>query len=552
MSPRFPLRSTSGTVIRGLLPGVLIVVVLPLTLALIAIALGATTLHQNEMRDLVAQRDERAVREAADSLAERIRHQIKAVRAAAELVNEGVPLAEARQRLDETAGQWEIISSAGLSAPITPLTTTLDGSVLITASASNRPEAVRGAFTAQSLDLPAFAADLRGSSDLHVMLLDPEARLLYHSDAAHMPFDPVTVFAPGVTGSLRGESGSVFVTDPERVEWVVAYAPIQQTGWGLVAAEPWEHVVNPLLRASLLTPLVLIPAVLIAVIVVIFGARRVIRPLQQLEAQAARAGQGDYGALAQPISGITEIQTLHATLAQMADQLRSYQRSLQSYAADVLRGQEDERSRLAHELHDETVQALIALDQRLQLIERTARRDPQAALVKLTELRAMTAGTIEDVRRVIRDLRPIYLEDLGLAPAIEILTQSLDQPEQLEATCVIEGEVRRLAPECELAVYRIVQEALNNVAKHAQAQHVHVHVRFDATLSATIHDDGIGFAMPERVDALTDRGHFGLIGMRERAELIGARLTIQSALGRGTRVELMLPLLGASVENQPT
>ncbi len=143
-----------------------------------------------------------------------------------------------------------------------------------------------------------------------------------------------------------------------------------------------------------------------------------------LEAQAARAGQGDYAALAQPVSGIGEIQTLHATLAQMAEQLRSYQRSLQSYAGDVIRGQEDERSRLAHELHDETVQALIALDQQLQLIERTARRDPQAALAKLTELRAMTAITIADVRRVIGDLRPIYLEDLGLVPAIEMLTSN--------------------------------------------------------------------------------------------------------------------------------
>ena len=285
----------------------------------------------------------------------------------------------------------------------------------------------------------------------------------------------------------------------------------------------------------------LIPAIIIAVIVVIFGARRVIRPLQQLEAQAARAGQGDYAALEQPISGIGEIQTLHDTLAQMADQLRSYQRSLQSYAADVLRGQEDERSRLAHELHDETVQALIALDQRLQLIERTARRDPQAALIKLSELRALTATTIEDVRRVIRDLRPIYLEDLGLVPAIEMLTQALNQSDRLEASCTIEGEVRRLAPEHELAVYRIVQEALNNVIKHAQARHVDVGLRFGEMLSVSIRDNGVGFAMPDRVDALTDRGHFGLIGMRERAELIGARLVIHSSPGQGTTVELTLP-----------
>jgi two-component system sensor histidine kinase UhpB len=469
----------------------------------IEIAIGATTLHKNEMRGLIAQRDERTVREAANTLAERVSHRAQLLQAVDELVRAGVPLAEAQQRLGVT----------------------IEG----------------GAATPQVLGLPGVADQLRGSSDLHVMLIDATEQLLYHSDTAHLHFDPAAVFGPGVAGSLRGESGSVFVTDPDRVEWVVAYAPVPQTGWGLLIAEPWEHVGNPALSASLLTPLVLIPVVVIAVIVVIFGARRVIRPLQQLDAQAARAGQGDYAALSQPISGINEIQTLHATLAHMADQLRGYQRSLQSYAADVLRGQEDERSRLARELHDETVQALIALDQQLQLIERTARRDPQTALIKLPELRAMTAGTIEDVRRVIRDLRPIYLEDLGLSAAIEMLTQSLARPDRLEAACTVEGEVRRLSPESELAVYRIAQEALNNVIKHAQARHVAVHLRFAETLSVSIRDDGAGFAMPDRVDALTDRGHFGLIGMRERAELIGARLVIQSAPGQGTTVELSLP-----------
>ncbi len=485
-------------------------------------------------------RDERTVREAANSLAERVSHQVQTLHVMAELVSVGVPLAEAQQRLGESAGRFEIISATSVTSTLpAAITTTPDGNLLIVGRSSDGRSAVRGTFTPQALDLPAFADNLRGSSDLHVTLLDHEAHTLFHGDTAHLNFDPAAVFAqrPEVAGSPRGESGSVFVTDPDRVEWVVAYAPVPQTGWSLIVAEPWEHVVNPLLRTSLLTPLVLIPAVLIAVIVVIFGARRVIRPLQQLETQAARAGQGDYAALAQPISGISEIQTLQTTLAQMADQLRRYQRSLQSYAADVIRGQEDERTRLAHELHDETVQSLIALDQRLQLIERTARRDPAAALAKLTELRVLTAGTIEEVRRVIHDLRPIYLEDLGLAPAIEMLTQSLPQADRLAATCTIEGETRRLAPEHELAVYRIVQEALNNVVKHAQAQHVQVHLRFSDALAVSIHDDGVGFAMPDRVDALTERGHFGLIGMRERAELIGARLVIHSSPGQGTTVE---------------
>ncbi len=109
---------------------------------------------------------------------------------------------------------------------------------------------------------------------------------------------------------------------------------------------------------------------------------------------------------------------------------------------------------------------------------------------------------------------------------------------------MIEGAARRLAPEHELAVYRIVQEALNNVQRHAQAQHVKVNVHFADVVSITIQDDGVGFALPDRVDALTDRGHFGLIGMRERAELIGARLGIHSSLDKGTLVELTLPTSG--------
>jgi signal transduction histidine kinase len=181
------------------------------------------------------------------------------------------------------------------------------------------------------------------------------------------------------------------------------------------------------------------------------------------------------------------------------------------------------------------------LDQRLQLIERTAKRDPQAALSKLDELRTLTASTIDDVRRVIRDLRPIYLEDLGLVPALEMLSQALRQPDRPVLALTVKGEPRRLSPEQELAIYRIVQEALNNVIKHARAHRAEVKLIFEAELRLTISDDGGGFSVPDRVEALTELGHFGLIGLRERAELIGARLTITSS-SRGTTVELRMPL----------
>lgn len=550
--------------LRGLLPGLLLVVVLPLTLVLIVVAIGATTLHQNEMRNLVAAHNQQAAREAATGLDEHASHQLASLRSIAEAVAIGLsPAAELRSSdhlLSDFDGGVIVFDANGTvlaslpqpaaskllaalpntatQAPGIKLTST--GDVLAVAQSAHGAITAAGLFSPQALHLPILADTLRSSPRTRVTVVDSAARIVY--DSAELPAGSNAPHEPGVAEALRGERGATFVTDDNSLEWVVAYEPLPSVGWGLIVAEPWEDVVNPLLRTSLLTPLALIPAFVIAVAAIVFFARRVIRPLQHLDEQAKRAGQGDYDALAQPISGISEVQTLHATLAHMADEIRSYQRSIQSYAAAITRSQEDERSRIARELHDETVQALIALDQRTQMIERIYKRDPQAAAVKLTELRAMTASTIADVRRVIRNLRPIYLEDLGLAPAIEMLTQSIGPADGLTAAFVIEGEIRRLTPERELALYRIVQEALNNVVKHAHAQQVQVKLKYGDRLTVVIGDDGRGFDMPDRVDALSDLGHFGLIGMRERAELIGAQLTIQSSSGLGTTIELQVPL----------
>ncbi len=551
--------------LRGLLPSLLFIVVLPLTLVLVAVAIGSTTLHQNEMRNLVATHNQQAVREAALGLDERVSHQLASLHSIAEAVaiglpaaaelrssnhlladfDEGVTVVDAQHTvlasLPEPAAQQILPLLTGSdAAPPQPLALTSAGEILAVVQSDNGTITAAGLFSAQALRLPTLADTLRSSPRTRVTVVDPGARILYRSDGTLVGANVSA--EPGVAEALRGESGATFVTDENHLEWVVTFQPVPSAGWGLIIAEPWEDVVNPLLRTSLLTPLALVPAFVITVAAIVFIARRVLRPLQQLDAQAERAGHGDYDALVQPIDGINEIQTLHTTLAHMADQIRHYQRSIQSYAADIMRGQEDERSHLAHELHDEAVQALIALDQRLQMVERTAKRDPQAALAKLIELRTMTATTIEDVRRVIRDLRPIYLEDLGLVPAVEMLAQSMSRPDGPIVTLSVEGEIRRLTPERELALYRIVQEALNNVVKHAQAKQARVKLKQDHALHVSVVDDGVGFDVPDRVNALVDLGHFGLIGMRERAELIGAYLTIQSTPGHGTAIELHLPL----------
>jgi signal transduction histidine kinase len=549
---------------RGLLPGLLLIVVLPLTLVLIVVAIAATTLHQNEMRNLVAAHNQQAAREAATGMNDRVSHQLAALRSIAEATAIGLPPADELRSSDHLLSDFDggviVLAANGtelatLPQPASPallaawqtaatktpgIQLTSIGDVLAIARSTDGTITAAGLFSPQALRLPPLADTLRSSPRTRVTVVDAASRNVY--DSAELAPGSSATQVPGAAEALHGQRGATFVTDSNSLEWVVAYEPLPSVGWGLIVAEPWEDVVNPLLRTSLLTPLALIPAFVIAVAAIIFFARRVIRPLQRLDEQAERAGQGDYAALAQPISGISEIQTLHATLAHMADEIRSYQRSIQSYAAAITRSQEDERSRLARELHDETVQALIALDQRTQMIERIYKRDPQAAAVKLSELRAMTAGTIADVRRVIRALRPIYLEDLGLVPALEMLTQSLSEQDGLAITFAVEGEVSRLAPERELALYRIVQEALNNVVKHAQARQGQVKLQYADTLHVSISDDGIGFDLPDRVEALTELGHFGLVGMRERAELIGAQLIVQSRPGSGTTIELHLPL----------
>ncbi|HEY4689101.1 MAG TPA: ATP-binding protein [Anaerolineae bacterium] len=564
-------QSRTGLRWRGLTPQLFIFVVLPLVILLIAIPFGSMALHQRGMRLLVAERDERAARTAAAAITEQLYHRAAALQGLAlhssvsdspgyTITEYGFLLPDFEDGLVLFAADGTLLASSNSpdiwqARPVADLldrakrrnepqfSAAFTGStggepMMLVAAASNGTLAV-GAFRPASLARRALADAFTSNGPASVWLTDSAGQPLYQSGA--FPAESELANHAGVAEALRGETGVTY-RRIDGSEHVVAYSPITPVGWALVIEEPWDAVDSPLLRTSLVAPLALIPPLLIAVVVIAFGVRRIVRPLQQLDQHASRAGWGDYAALAQPVDGIAEIQQLHATLAHMADQIRRYQRSIQSYAAALTRGQEDERARLAHELHDETVQALIALDQRVQMIERLYARDPQAAAQKLPELRTMTAKTIEDVRRITRALRPIYLEDLGLLPALEALTKTVGAEGDLVATFEVEGQARRLPIERELALYRIVQEALNNVVRHAHAKQVQVKVIYAGALVVSVTDDGVGFDLPDRADALTDLGHFGLVGMRERAELIGAHLTIQSARGNGTTIELRLPL----------
>lgn len=227
---------------------------------------------------------------------------------------------------------------------------------------------------------------------------------------------------------------------------------------------------------------------------------------------------------------------------------RRRQDELRSYASLVTRVQEEERRRLARELHDDTAQALIALSRGLDDLGRAVKKVdlPLQDREWLTDLQHLADHTLDGVRRACRDLRPSILDDLGLRAALEWLCDSSKQ-RGVASSFTCRGTELPLLPEAEIAIFRIAQEALSNVWRHAQATHVIVELTYlPEMLLMHILDDGQGFFTPPMDNHRYETsGNFGLVGMRERAMLIGADLTIHSQPEHGCRVYLTLPILPA-------
>jgi signal transduction histidine kinase len=236
-----------------------------------------------------------------------------------------------------------------------------------------------------------------------------------------------------------------------------------------------------------------------------------------------------------------QTEELRASL-QALRQARRRQAELQDYAALVIRAQEDERRRLARELHDDTAQALIALSRGLEALadSRSARRAQADDARWVEDLRELADRSLESVRRACRDLRPSVLDDLGLAAALDWLAQGTIQ-RGLPCTLRIEGTAFPVPGEAELVFFRIAQEALTNAWRHAQARRAEVLLAYEpARLRLRVLDDGQAF---DPTQERQRRGNgLGLLGMRERAALVGADLEIASRPGQGTSVEVRLAL----------
>ncbi len=294
--------------------------------------------------------------------------------------------------------------------------------MLVMATAPEGITAV-GAFSPSSLAKKALGDIFVNGDQASAVLADGSGRLLFQVGDLHELGSDLSEYA-GVVDALRGDSGTIYVRD-NGGEQVVAFSAIQPLNWVLVIKEPWQTVADPLLRATEWAPLVLAPVLIAALIGLVFGLRQIVQPLQSLEKKAADLGWGNFEAIEEPVGGINEIQRLQTELIHMAHKVKLAQQGLRGYLGAVTAGQEEERRRLARDLHDDTIQSLIALNQRIQLAQLDAAGGRTAE--QLAEMQQMTEQTIADLRRLTRDLRPIYLEDLGLVTALSMLARDTSQ-----------------------------------------------------------------------------------------------------------------------------
>jgi signal transduction histidine kinase len=291
--------------------------------------------------------------------------------------------------------------------------------------------------------------------------------------------------------------------------------------------------------------------VLLSILINTWTVRRALDPLDRLQDAVDQVNQGHANVRVTlgPIAD-DRFDRLAATFNTMLDRLEQDAAELQQLSRRLIGAQEAERLRLARELHDDAAQALTSLLVRLRLLERA--QAPHEAQQRVQELRELTASALEDVRRVALDLRPTILDDLGLVSALDWRVDEFNKETSTRGDLQVVGLEGRLPRELELALYRVGQEALSNVRRHARAAHVQVRLaRGEGEVSLVVHDDGCGFnphhpelnaaGAPVRNNGTPDRG-IGLLGMRERVAALGGELTIESAPGQGTTIRARLPV----------
>lgn len=529
-----------------------VLIFLPLTFIVPMLVWFGLTQQQQTLQAVISERDEQTARTMAAAINEQLNGRADLVRGVAEqaAVSDDIDLLMASVGVLDTQfdGGMAIFSLAGVPlavrgvtrdavidwpvpvSPANPFSPVLPDAyrrptMLVTAI--NETVQVVGAFDPALLIEDA----LNTENEIALLVVDDRNQVIY---ASGLTLD-ATELSPqslGIDRALAGSTGTLASTTADAS--VLAYTPIDGVSWALLTVEPSAPPPTNGRNALLIAPLIMVPALLLSLGAIWFGDRQIVRPLRQLADKAAALGRGQFGTIDEKVGGIEAIQKLQGELQYMSQRVQTAQDNLRGQVGAITQAQEDERRRLARELHDETIQSLIALNQRVQLAQLRHQHVPE-----LAEMQTIVTAMIGDVRHLTHGLRPVGLEELGLVPAVELLVASSAEKLHTPIELTINGRPRRLDPEHEFAFYRIIQEAINNVSRHADASVAIVTIAFDkANITITVSDDGRGFIVPDSLAEMAASRHFGLLGIYERAQLIGAAVAIQSDTGEGTVVEV--------------
>lgn len=444
--------------------------ILPVTLAIIALAFTGIYAHQSEMQNFVSERNALVVQLIATQIEDGLVH--------------------------------------GIIAP--------DGTTL-------------------SQWLPENSHQISGS----LYVIDHEGNLLFYTKDKIL--HPNIMMMLDQNGLAMNQGAALLTADDTQI--LISYARVQGTQWLVILQESVESLIGPILRFSNLGPVVALIAIIFSVLILSFGWRTIVRPLQKLSTASEQVSWGNHTALAASIRGVAEIQQLHQALREMLLRIEGYETSIRYYIDAMTKGQESERTRLARELHDGPVQTLITLGQQAEMAERYMNRDQkERALETLEELLTREVSIVEELRRIIGDLRPIYLDDLGLIPALEMLVKMANTHHTAEINFEHSSDFVRLGENTELAIYRIAQESMNNTLQHSKAQHITMSlVTEDGWIKMSVMDDGIGFTPSQHLYKYAQQGHFGLVGIQERVRQLGGKMRIESSPGMGTTLSVVIP-----------
>ncbi len=361
--------------------------------------------------------------------------------------------------------------------------------------------------------------------------------------------------------------------DTTRTDEVLAFAPLNTVRWGVAIRQPASEVAAPViqLRQQILLGggVVLVVALLVTSW---FIGRQIIGPLQIVDRASVQWASGNLN-VSIPNVGIDEVAQLAANLEQMRSKLdatledqRRWNEALSEMVEErthelavlyeqveskevmcrrllgkVLTTQEEERARLARELHDAIGQALTAIIMTTTAVENSLPDDFTNDKEKLTNVRAVATHALQDLRNLIFDLRPEILDDLGLALALRSQVKKHLEPAGVEVRLRAAGLKDQLPPDVERAIFRVVQEAITNIARHAQATEAKISLSIkEGRLIVRVEDNGVGFE-PDRVMG-GQRQAWGLYGMKERITLLGGTLYVGSKPGDGTLLLAEIPL----------